>query len=69
MYAEAAGKASGAKATLSSPWMTLNTDCTVRFSYYLYGDNAGSLWLNNTNAYSFTSVSGLILLSVNYECI
>ena len=57
MYAEAAGKASGAKATLSSPWMALNTDCNVRFSYFIYGDKSGSLWLNQTSSYTSSSVS------------
>lgn len=51
MYAEAAGKVAGASATLSSPWMTLSTECKLRFSYFLYGDKPGTLYLNNTSSY------------------
>ena len=58
MYAEASGQAVGATATLSSPWMYINTQCTVRFAFYLYGDKPGTLFLINTDRYlTNTSVS------------
>ena len=57
MYAEAAGKASGAVAALSSPWVNFISSCTVRFAYYLYGSNSGSLWLNLTTVYDTNSVN------------
>ena len=67
MYAESNGKSPGSKATLSSPWVRFNTNCKVRFAFYMYDDSKDSLWLNVTDSYSTNGVCKIFFHLLNHD--